>query len=1561
MTLLRKCLSIFLSGIFILTGVAPARGSEFLPAAGQMVHFSGAFTAPELVGVRVYSDQPFRFDFILDKGDTPDDGHDWQDESQRLIKYFLASLTIPEKDLWVNLSPEEKDRIVPEAFGLTEMGRDLLQQDYLLKQIAASALNPDEALGREFWDEVYRQAQAKFGTTDIPVDTRHRVWIVPSEVTVNEKPDAAKGSAAALVVGARLKVMLEVDYLALSRKTVAETGGDPANVDGLANQVMRDIVIPALEKEVNEGEHFSRLRQVYHSFILAAWYKKKLKDSIAASIYVDKNKIAGVDTGEPDAPQRVYEQYLESFRKGVFNFIKEEKDGYSGDVLPRKYFSGGIVLSDSSMRVLQVEDILNGGKFIPDRCVVVSSLARPAGWAGPPGNFVEAIKPENVLDIEANIRRITATRPRVTHSFMMRVKEKEMLFEARYSRLSEEESRTRIGDVFVLTVVAKGQVHFEGEVTEVDPEVLSLEYEKPMPGDIITDLTIKRAYFKRLGLQGGLFKTFMGQLQPKAGRVVYSRVEEPETLNLLRQTGPESGWGGLANSQLRQTLFGRTFISGMALSWLPTNGSIIGYNLDLLDQVVPGLGRRLGSLLEQASQVERAYGLRGAQDKDENERERLRGQYGFDAIETVIAEIGRANGIISRISAFYVKGRRRDLGDHYGQVADILSRQMLRLGELSGEAQKAEAADLLLADPSQSIQEPSGPQGVTFQDYQKEKEEASAGSAGFRQKRVERLILLSKRINFNSLTPKDAGKAVSGFEVYIRSLAYRETTPALGSRFARGYFTAVRTALARGKKVLEARIMVTGGTVRLVRLPVFSPYAAQRTLSLMYFTGHGRSRETAVQEQLVAYGIDEKLDGFPPDLAFDLLPEFRGDARKFSARELYEVYRAAVVKASGVREVRVPVVQIFATAVGGDPVRTLRFYLGVGLDIFEGWRARSLEVPAPVSWDTSPATVPMASYLDWLSYKYAAGAFDGDAGLKALAVLAEPLRKVPFFSLSLRRAGDRAMTVNSLEKLVFEDKKGRTYRLQEDPGREGMEFRSFVIKPVGSDGVSGGSAGSIHRLKWLDHGFGLRPGEFGIQINRVDINADLQGEGILGGFLKALPPEVRFVKVTDIVNPLFAVELFSRIIGDIRVKNFCDTSRPGSPEGMAAQDLQRWIDEFPLFRSSMDLVMDGKPLTNIANRELQKMRDFVVLYKQISRKHKGLPRLEEFVATTPPFGSAVMQAGFREHILKASKGRFDAQLSLLSWRPAESVDPAASVSVEKKENGVVDITMASGEKFSMRPIDGEEQIEKMVSEWLAINKDFGSLNIEFWRIKAHAPGAFLVEVRSGGSLVGLSLSHLWGGLPSRRGYVEERYVLSLLEVVPDLRGKRLGEILFLKTLEEAVSRSAVMGINADVAANPVSHRSGKILYKMGFRSVPSWTIFRGEEIPEDGVKPGDEELLEEWWGVSLKDAEGALQRLYPLKDSADNPTRYLQLDLPGFGPEAESIRVDAPLDEAEKGGIDLGAGTMDMKVQGQAGGFYFNISPEELKVYQDAPGLTPVIYSIKPLESFPRFFGAGVN
>lgn len=141
----------------------------------------------------MHPDNPLLFDFILDTGKSglKIDGGEFKAESQKLIKYFLASLTIKEDDLWVNLSPYEKDRMIPEELGKTELGRDMLAQDYILKQLTASLIYPEKDLGKAFWDRVYTKAREQFGTTDIPVDTFNKVWIVADKAKVLERNNTA--------------------------------------------------------------------------------------------------------------------------------------------------------------------------------------------------------------------------------------------------------------------------------------------------------------------------------------------------------------------------------------------------------------------------------------------------------------------------------------------------------------------------------------------------------------------------------------------------------------------------------------------------------------------------------------------------------------------------------------------------------------------------------------------------------------------------------------------------------------------------------------------------------------------------------------------------------------------------------------------------------------------------------------------------------------------------------------------------------------------------------------------------------------------------------------------------------------------------------------------------------------------------------------------------------------------------------------------------------------------------------------------------------------------------
>src|SRR5262245_21339956 len=202
----------FLSNTVFLPAVSNAQSEVLnLPAPGTMLATSPVFTPPMIVGMTLDPQNPFQFDFYVQKGDESLEGEALREQSQRLINYFLAALTTPEEEMWVNLSPYEKDRIVADGLSRTEMGRDMLAQDYILKQLSASMMYPEEGLGSEFWKRVYAKAQERFGAAaaDIPTNTFNKIWIVP------EKADVYVHGRNVFVAGGHLKVMLEEDYLAL--------------------------------------------------------------------------------------------------------------------------------------------------------------------------------------------------------------------------------------------------------------------------------------------------------------------------------------------------------------------------------------------------------------------------------------------------------------------------------------------------------------------------------------------------------------------------------------------------------------------------------------------------------------------------------------------------------------------------------------------------------------------------------------------------------------------------------------------------------------------------------------------------------------------------------------------------------------------------------------------------------------------------------------------------------------------------------------------------------------------------------------------------------------------------------------------------------------------------------------------------------------------------------------------------------------------------------------------------------------------------------------------------
>ncbi|MBI4308832.1 MAG: hypothetical protein HY591_00720 [Candidatus Omnitrophica bacterium] len=126
--------------------------------------------------------------------------------------------------------------------------------------------------------------------------------------------------------------MLEEDYLALSQNDKKsawppaistdkseqhleklQRGGAVKNTNALASQIIREVILPEIKREVNEGKNFANLRQMYQALILAIWFKRHFQESVLGQDYADQNKVAGIEMEDKTAKERIYWQYLSAF------------------------------------------------------------------------------------------------------------------------------------------------------------------------------------------------------------------------------------------------------------------------------------------------------------------------------------------------------------------------------------------------------------------------------------------------------------------------------------------------------------------------------------------------------------------------------------------------------------------------------------------------------------------------------------------------------------------------------------------------------------------------------------------------------------------------------------------------------------------------------------------------------------------------------------------------------------------------------------------------------------------------------------------------------------------------------------------------------------------------------------------------------------------------------------------------------------------------------------------------------------------------------------------------
>jgi len=304
--------------------LCPTSYASLAPAIAVLSTAAIQQQPPVIRGLRFDQDNPLNLEFLFDlQGQDKIDKAD----SDRLIRYFLAGLTIPEDKLWVNLSPLDKDRVTPNILNSTDLGNDLVRQDYMLKQLGSALTYPETDIGQAYWSDLRSALVQQTGNPDGAIDSFSKLWIVPESAAVYEKGNTV------LITEAKLKTILDQDYRLMNKM------GGNQTINNAALDIARNKILPEVNKDVNNSKSFAQLRQIYYSIILAQWFKEKLRESFYKE-YINKEKTGEVNTADPTVKEKMFQRYVQSFQNGVYNYVRVEKDGYQ--TVHRQYYSGGI-------------------------------------------------------------------------------------------------------------------------------------------------------------------------------------------------------------------------------------------------------------------------------------------------------------------------------------------------------------------------------------------------------------------------------------------------------------------------------------------------------------------------------------------------------------------------------------------------------------------------------------------------------------------------------------------------------------------------------------------------------------------------------------------------------------------------------------------------------------------------------------------------------------------------------------------------------------------------------------------------------------------------------------------------------------------------------------------------------------------------------------------------------------------------------------------------------------------------------------------------------------------
>lgn len=242
---------------------------------------------------------------------------------------FFVWLALSPDKFWVNLNPDEPDRIIDPQLGTTDAGRILLQADLQMKKTVARLIHPDTALGKQFWQQLGKKGSLNCFS--------FRQWIVPAPASIREEEEGI------YIQNAPLDVKMQSQYFkskGLSGFTASCPSSDPST-EAHNESVFRNLILPRIVQAVNTAPEYAELRRVYRSRVAAEWYRQRSQThKTTYQELVNDNDVSSWPANPSWSPRQVFDQYVNSYKKGEFHVAHKWQKG--NFIYSRFYIYGGV-------------------------------------------------------------------------------------------------------------------------------------------------------------------------------------------------------------------------------------------------------------------------------------------------------------------------------------------------------------------------------------------------------------------------------------------------------------------------------------------------------------------------------------------------------------------------------------------------------------------------------------------------------------------------------------------------------------------------------------------------------------------------------------------------------------------------------------------------------------------------------------------------------------------------------------------------------------------------------------------------------------------------------------------------------------------------------------------------------------------------------------------------------------------------------------------------------------------------------------------------------------------